>query len=331
MPQQKRERIFKSKVWQQCYEDFLHAAENRSGSKRTPEHYHSVLKHFFCDPARTPESYSRPEVEAFLQQPLASGHWRVSEHISPSTYNLRLCALRSFYNYAAQYDVPYRNTHRPLLHTPSPVRSLHYLDANTSVPREISAQDFRAIIAAIPRDTVRGLRDRAIILCYFWTARRRNELASLRWGNLEEYYGVCYYTFVRKGKARQVDRAELPAPAWAAIKEYLVADGRWDTMQPDDAIFVDHSHVSRRDQAISGPRINRILKFYAKQVGMDVHLHDLRHMAAQERYEQNGHDILKIQELLRHENLNTTWIYLRRTRRKRDTDAEKLIGQFGDL
>lgn len=331
MPQ--HEKLFRNKLWQQCYEDFLHHLGNISGSKATPRDYNSVLHNFFTCPTRTPDVYSRPEIEQFLRTPMAASRFhKPKASVAPATYNLRLCALRSFYAYAAEYDVPFRNGQRPLLHTPNPMRNLRYLDQEAQ-PREISAQDFRAIINAIPRDTVRGLRDRAIILCYFWTARRRSEIASLAWGNLEERDGVHYYTFVRKGKARKLDRAELPQPAWQAIKDYLIADGRWGNLAPDDAIFANHNQLCRAGQGIHGGQMVRILKKYAKKAGVsvDLRLHDLRHMAAQERDAANGHDVLKIQELLRHENLNTTMIYLKRGRRERDVDAVKLFDRFGDL
>jgi hypothetical protein len=80
--------------------------------------------------------------------------------------------------------------------------------------------------------TVKGLRDRAIFLLYFWTARRREEIARLHWGDIEQATIVdefggrkqgWRYRFYGKVKGGQQDMAELPMPAKIAIDRYLRA------------------------------------------------------------------------------------------------------------
>jgi integrase len=200
---------------------------------------------------------------------------------------------------------------------------------------------------------VQGLRDRAIFLLYFWTARRREEIARLRWGDLEQ--GVIVeeggkrrqgwrYRFHGKGKGGQEDIAELPTPAKIAIDRYLTAARRIKTIQPHDPLFIaigpaqgggkpgvtlpPDNHTPLTSSAIA-----KALKKYARIAGVDAErlsIHSWRHTATQQRYAA-GEDVRSLQRLLRHSNIATTDIYLRELMGTADPGASLLEDRFAHL
>jgi len=214
-------------------------------------------------------------------------------------------------------------------------------------------EDFLRFFSMIPTDTVKGLRDRAIFLLYFWTARRREEIARLRWGDIEQATIVdefgghkqgWRYRFYGKGKSGQQDMAELPLPAKIAIDRYLRAARRMHTMTSDAPLFVaigpeqgggkrgvtlpidDHTPLTSR-------AIAHALKHYASLAGIDAErlsIHSWRHTSAQRRYEA-GEDVRSLQRLLRHSNIATTDIYVRGLMGTADPGASLLEERFAHL
>ncbi|HEX6556414.1 MAG TPA: tyrosine-type recombinase/integrase, partial [Ktedonobacteraceae bacterium] len=277
--------------------------------------------------------------------------WRVAGLWS--TINQRLAILSSFYRFAATFTIPGQDGRpQPLLQMPSPTLGLRHRRPDRSY-RAFSDEELDRFFDVIPTDTVKGLRDRAIFLLYFWTARRREEIARLRWDDIEQTTFVdakgqhrqgWRYRFYGKGKRGEEDMAELPVPAKQAIDRYLIAARRMKAMRPDDPLFVaigpeqgggkrgvtlppdDHTPLTSR-------AIAHALKQYARQAGIDegrLSIHSWRHTAAHQRY-QAGEDVRSLQRLLRHSNIATTDIYIRGLVGTADPGASLLEGRFAHL
>ena len=331
--------------WGQCLTAFLRRLHGRSGSRSTLVHYRQVLSLFLSDPAKSPEHYSRADVEAFLHKP-GSAHGREGQPVAPGTVNNRLSILRSFYHYAAGYTVDRGHGPEPLLQHMAPTAGLDHMRVPRRPHRALATDNLRRFFAAIPRDTIQGKRDRALFLTYFYTARRREEIVRLRWGDISE--GVVLdgqarrkahiYTFYGKGYGRQADSAELPEPAYNAIMTYLEADGRLATIAPSDPIFItmsDYKGAKGHDpqRHLRAQSVWHLAKQYAKRAGLDpaeITVHSFRHSSARMRYE-HGSDIRDIQQLLRHQSLATTDLYLRQMITAADPGASLLEQEFGDL
>src|SRR6266704_1261884 len=206
-------------AWEQCLDDFLRAMAVRSQdtSASYGGHMRRVLAHY------APEKVTRRDVEAFAYAHHARGAPAIG------TINVRLSAIASFYKYASTY-VPEGET-EPLWKLANPATGIRHGTPERSY-QTLSYEEFERFFEVIPRDTVMGLRDRAIFLTYFWTARRRSEIARLTWGDIERAMIIeadgarrmgWIYTFRSKGHGREDDVAELPAPAMEAIGRYLVS------------------------------------------------------------------------------------------------------------
>lgn len=329
--------------WQRCFADFLQSLRNKSGSAAAATHYRGYLLRFFGDFSRSPASYSRAEVEAFVNAP-SFGSIRHGQPVGAATKHQRLAALRSFYTYAAQYTYPDEaGAPQPILTSAPPTLSIP-TPKRASAPRGLSDDELRRLFAAIPTETLRGKRDRAVLLTYFWSARRRSEIVRLKRSDFSpaSFPGGragWTYRFTGKGTAGADDRAEMPGPAMAAIFAYLEADGRdWQQMAPDEPILLALPPSQSGDTRYRTPRAlgsygcYEIVKKYARLAGLraDIGLHSLRHTAARLRYE-TTHDVLHVHDLLRHRSLDVTWRYVQQLVGTEDPVAKLLEAQYGGL
>lgn len=326
-------KLFTNKQWQLCYERYLAHIYQRCDSVATVRQYQYVLRSLFSDPHRTPDAYASHEIEVFLRHTDRRKGFE-GRPPSPHTFNNRLGILQSFYSYAARYEVPFRNSRRMLLHKPNPTANIRQLPLS-QVNRTLTANELDRILAVIPRDTVQGLRDRALVLFYFWTARRKTEVLRLRWCDLE--YGMLsngkmgwIYHFRGKGHRAIDDKEELPPRAKEALDEYLVASGRMDRMQPEDPLFVSMHDAS---QALTGSGINKALRKYGEQAGIRGNLfcHRFRHTALFQRYKATNKDLVRVSRFARHKDINHTRKYLSAAEEPEDTELALLEQRFGHL
>jgi len=253
-------------------------------------------------------------------------HWVIqmqAQGLAAKTINCRLNAVKAFFYYAMEeYEIVMPDGERKTLHDSNPavgrglrVRSTVYENAHY-----LSAIEARALLEAIPLDSVGGKRDYALILFYLLSGRRNSEVRNLRWGDFEERNGEVWYRWSGKGKRNKL--FECPGPAWEAIKAYLDSAGRLEDIQAGDYIFTALSERARRlpnvkdwkfgTAPISTGEAGRILKRRASQAGLDptrIHVHSLRHTAAMLRKE-GGMDIYAISKFLAHSQVQITQIYL---------------------
>lgn len=212
--------------------------------------------------------------------------------------------------------------------------------------RYLNDTQVKALLRAIRRDTVQGLRDYAMIYTYISTGRRNAEVRMLRWGDFSDEGETVFYQWSNKGRVDQ--RARMPRAAWEAIKAYLLAAGRLDTMLDEDYIFTAESNSIRRlkradgEQVVSGAwrpgkypmaghTVNDRLKRYARKAGLradTLHVHCLRHTKAMLHIGAGDGDVQKIQRMLGHESLATTQIYIDHLQANQDDGWDKVEALF---
>lgn len=334
--------------WQRCYNDFLRQL-SRTHSHATEVAYAGVLSRFFADTSRTPEQYSRSDIEAFIYAK-SDKTWTKSGDgaVAGATVNFRLSVISSFYHYASTYEIINTNGQSEfLLQRPSPTTGIKHVSIDRS-PKGLTYEELVQLFSVISRDSLIGIRDRAILILTFWSARRRSEIAELLYGDIQATSfpdgkggtrsGYMYF-FHGKGRKTIRDCAELPMPAKEAIDWYLIASGRIDTIQPDDPLFLAIGREEGQGGNVRPGEVRKLTQsaiakrivLYARQAGLPhVTLHTLRHTATKTRYE-SGEDLRSLQHLLRHASISTTDLYIRSLVGTEDPGYKLLDGKYWQL
>jgi integrase/recombinase XerD len=311
-----------TQMWAEAFELWLASL----AADTTRRAYRDSWKEFLTLTSKAPWRIGRADVARWVEDIRGRG-------LSGCTRNLSLSAVSSFYTYVCtEYTtVNSEGIERPL-HTFNPAggKSLRAKVNPYGKAEALTTGEVQALLAAIPRSTLLGLRDYALILAYLYTGRRNTEMRKLKWGSIERVGNAYWYTWSGKGKHNQ--RYEMPLPVYQAITTFLKAAGMMTTIQPDGYIFVAVASANGKPgQPISMREVGRIVKKYAAAAGLDaeeIHVHSLRHTAAMLR-RHVGDDIEHVSAFLGHSNVATTGIYLDRVEGKPDESWAKVNALIG--
>ena len=208
--------------------------------------------------------------------------------ISASSRARKLSAIKSFYKYL---------TVRTKLLVENPVADLEYPKLRKSLPKYLTMDQSAALLKAISGPNEK--RDYAIIMIFLNCGIRRSELVGL---NLNDVYEDRLRVVGKGNKERIV---YFGAACRKAIDAYLPERNK-KTLSDNRALF-----GSRDNNRISVTAVHRLIKKYLLMAGLDpdqFSAHKLRHTAATMMLS-GGVDVKTVQEVLGHENLNTTQIY----------------------
>lgn len=141
-----------------------------------------------------------------------------------------------------------------------------------------------------------SLRDRAILSVFLYAGLRANELRMLDAEDIDFDAGTLYVRHAKRGKERLIP---LHPEAGVALEAHL--DGR-----SSGPVF-----QSNRGQRISYDRLHSLAVTMGNSAGIRKRTrpHVLRHTFAVALHE-NGEDLETIRDLLGHEDIRTTSIYL---------------------
>ena len=171
----------------------------------------------------------------------------------------------------------------------------------TKLPTVLTIEQMNAMIDAVPRSTIYGKRDAAILELMYATGVRVSELVDL---TLDRYYpDEQFIRVIGKGsKERLIPFGKM---AQESISQYLSARHTYGNTTDS------HMFLSNRQLPMSRQSIWKLVKKYAKAAGIpfEVTPHTIRHTFATHLLE-NGVDLRAIQEMLGHSDIATTQIYV---------------------
>lgn len=213
--------------------------------------------------------------------------------IGPRSQARILSGIRSYYKFLKLSDIIEKNP-TDLLESPRLGRHL---------PEVLSTEEIDMMIGQIPDDKEESLRNRAIIEVLYGSGLRVSELIDARLSRLNMEDGFL----IVEGKGSKQRIVPVSPTSLALIKEYLPQRARLNIKQDaHDIIF-----LNRR-----GGKMSRVMVFYiirdlaaAAGIVKKVSPHTLRHSFATHLLE-GGASLRVIQELLGHESLETTEIYV---------------------
>jgi site-specific recombinase XerD len=306
-------------------------------SVNTRRAYHAAWREFLAFCERQPWDATRTDVARWVEE-------LRKQRLSEATINQRVAALSSFYEYCRdEYEVVNPDGRRAALHDSNPAasKSLRTKVNPYGKASYLDVSEARALLRAIPKDSVQGLRDYALFLFYLSTGRRNSEARMLRWGDFEKSGGKIYYRWSGKGKKNK--RFECPKTVYEVMLAYLRAAGRLEGMRDEDYIFTALNDMAGRfpqveaetwnphAQPLSMRFVGSLLKKYCRRAGLDatkIHVHTLRHTAAMLRKEA-GAGVEDICQFLAHSSLAITQIYLHEVEGHADTHWVKVEALLG--
>lgn len=208
--------------------------------------------------------------------------------IAPAARARKLSALKSFFKYL---------TLRTKQLSENPVADLEYPKIRKSLPKYLTLQQSSALLQAVSGQNQK--RDYAILMLFLNCGIRRSELVGL---NLTDVYEDRIRVVGKGNKERVV---YFGSACRKAIDAYL-PERHKKVLTDNRALF-----GSRNGNRISVDAVHALVKKALLKAGLDAtqfSAHKLRHTAATMMLS-GGVDVKTVQEVLGHENLNTTQIY----------------------
>lgn len=295
---------------EQLKREFLEHVEIEKGnSLKTVNNYDHYISRFFdfskiSDPKDITDDKVR-EFRLYLnRQPGVKVRGQASTTLKKNTQNYHLIALRSFLKYLMKRRIISLSPDRIDL-AKIKERSLDLISVD-ELNRLLKAPTVENI-AGKKDDTLKILRDKAILELFFSTGLRLSELCSLN-----RDLDLSKDEFSIRGKGEKVRVVFLSESAKSAIREYL--KNRKDM---DEPLFIQYSRNSGKGNRLTPRSIERIVKYYAIKAGISkkVTPHVIRHSFATDLLS-NGADIRSVQMMLGHANIATTQIYTHITDRQ---------------
>ena len=230
------------------------------------------------------------DVIAYLHQLKQAGR-------SGSTINRKVASIRAYYRFLIGRG----------LMSEDPKESIRSPKIERKKVEYLSIQEIDQLLAC-PDDSNKGVRDRAILEVLYATGIRVSELieVDLEDVNLRMGFVTC------DGVGSKARIVPLGRPARAALENYVydVREKLIKGNEEEKALF-----VNQNGRRITRQGLWKILRDYGRQAGLERRLtpHTLRNSFAVHML-QNGADLKTLQELMGHDDITATQVYLSATK-----------------
>ena len=234
---------------------------------------------------------SNSDIVAYLMELKKQGR-------SKSTVNRRLTSIRTFYKFLLREGKVRENPAEDIKSPRIEKKDIEFLSID-----EVNK------LMTLPDESIKGIRDRAILELMYATGIRASELIDMKLDDLNMRMGFVKCTG-EHSKARIIP---IGRPARHALEDY-VYDARPVLLKnsTNEKLFVNYAGESMTRQGLW-----KILKEYGEEAGLKIRLTPqvLRNSFAVHML-QNGADIKSIQELMGHEDIAATQAYLAVTKNR---------------
>lgn len=298
--------IFESMNWQQAIKDYQNYLKIERGlSENSISNYSMDLQKLanYLDEQsieEKPIEIARETVQQFI--------YDIAKIINPRTQARIISGLKGFFNYLVFEDYREDNP-MDLIETPKIGRKL---------PDTLSENEINQLIAAIDLSKAEGERNRAILETLYGCGLRVSELINLKLSDL--YFDEDFIKVTGKGnKQRFVPISDINQK-YINIYRKEVRVHLAIKKEHEDFVF-----LNRRGKQLTRAMIFTIIKRLAEEIGLKKNIspHTFRHSFATHLLE-NGADLRAIQQMLGHESITTTEVYMHVNR----THLTKVLKDF---
>ena len=283
----------------ELYGFIIYLKEEKKSSDNTCEAYMRDIKAFGEFLQRRGivalEKAGSNDVAAYMMELKNSGK-------SKATINRKLSSIRTYYKFLIKKGMMKENPTEDIKSPRIERRELDYL----------TIEEVETLLLA-PDESIKGIRDRAILEVLYATGIRVSEIIELRLKDINLRMGFLTLNGAH-GRARIVPMGSM---ARRALDHYILSsrpalmkDGTPD--DPESVLFVNYL-----GEAFYRQGFWKLMKQYGRQVGLEDRLtpHILRTSFAVHMV-QNGADLKSLQELMGHEDIMATRIYLSVTKNR---------------
>ena len=278
--------------WQNAINDYrLFLKIERGLSKNTIDSYTRDLKklNLFLDENEivvSPTKIDGEIVKQFI--------YEVATKVNPRSQSRIISGLRSFFDYMVFED--YRVTNpTDLLETPKIGRKL---------PDTLSEEQIDALITAIDLSHPQGERNRTIIETMYSCGLRVGELVTLKISDL--FFEEGFIRVLGKGNKERFVPIHETAKKYISIYKNEIRNKIKPKYGFEDTLF-----LNRRGKGLTRQMVFLIIKDLAEKIDLKKKIspHTLRHSFATHLLK-GGADLRAIQQMLGHESITTTEIYV---------------------
>lgn len=238
------------------------------------------------DISENPVEIGRETVQQFV--------YDAAKQINPRSQARIISGLKSFFNYLIFEDLRETNP-TELIESPKIGRKL---------PDTLSTTEIDQLIDAIDLSEPHGERNRAILETLYGCGLRVSELVNLKLSDL--FFDEGFIRVTGKGNKQRL------VPISPTTRKFI--DLYTHHVRPHQVVKKGHEDIlflNQRGTRLSRAMIFEIIKKLRGQIGMDKKIspHTFRHSFATHLLE-NGADLRAIQQMLGHESITTTEIYM---------------------
>ena len=220
--------------------------------------------------------------------------YKIAKEVSPRSQARIISGLRSFFDYLIFED--YRQTNPTDLIEPPKI--------GRKLPDTLSENEINELITSIDLSHSQGERNRTIIETMYSCGLRVSELITLKISDL--FFEEGFIRVIGKGNKERF------IPIHQTAQKYIlfyIRDIRSHIQEKKG--FEDTLFLNRRGKGLTRQMIFMILKDLAIKINLNKKIspHTLRHSFATHLLK-NGADLRAIQQMLGHESITTTEVYI---------------------
>ncbi|UOF89646.1 tyrosine-type recombinase/integrase [Fodinisporobacter ferrooxydans] len=297
-----------SEQGEQTIQDFIQALTIQEDlNPKTLKEYASDLKHFIGwfetadhheDDIFRIEDVATPTITRYRDA------MQKSMKLKPSTINRRLITLKRYFDWAVSESKIRRDPSKPVKLVPEEKVS----------PRQMTDKEEAALVAAAEHGG--SLRDQTILIVMLHTGLRTMEVCDLAPGDIQIGKRSGQLT-VRSGKRNKQREVPLNATCRAALERYMYV------LPPDSPYLFPSEKTGDR---LTERALRHLIQKYMKAARLEgLSAHDLRHRFGYVMAENTP--LHRLAQIMGHDSLDTTMIYVRATRADLQSEVEKIAWQ----
>ena len=278
--------------WQNAIKEYqMYLKIERGLSKNTIDSYTKDLEKLCLFLKENNMSISPIAIDANIVKQFI---YEVAKKLNPRSQARIISGLRSFFDYLVFEE--YRNTNpTDLLETPK---------IGTKLPDTLSQNEIDALINAIDLSHPQGERNRTIFETIYSCGLRVSEAITLK--NSDLFFEEGFIRVLGKGNKERYVPIHENAQRYITMYQKAIRSHILPQKSFEDTLF-----LNRRGKGLSRQMIFMILKDLALKIDLKKKIspHTLRHSFATHLL-QNGADLRAIQQMLGHESITTTEVYV---------------------